>query len=154
MKKLFLASILAFSVLCATEENVWEIRGAYVKYGLSSPVVIPICPTLGYGYYWSQGVDISAMGYFGYPDIGLDVKVLALPKIKEKLHFGVGPAYSLFYGDGTVGLGLLFRFPNPNKKTFFQIELTQPIIRIQHGKSDDVGLEYLPHLGLMWGYKF
>ena len=154
MKRLFLASILAFSVLRATEENVWESRGAYVKYGLSSPFVIPICPTLGFGYYWSQGVDISAMGYFGYPDIGLDVKVLALPKIKEKFQFGVGPAYTLFAGGSTVGVGLLFRFPNPNKKTFFQVEVTQPIIRIQRGYADDVGLGYLPNVGLMWGYKF
>lgn len=159
MKRFFLASILAFTVLRATEENIWDSRGAYVKYGLSSPFVIPILPTLGFGYYWDQGVDVSAMINFGLIVAAADVKLLALPVIKEDFQFGVGPSYTITAYDSSndifhhsLGISFLFRFPKPEKKTFFQVEVTQPIIPFQWRNRD--GVEYLPGVGLMWGYRF
>ncbi len=97
IKKLFLASILSMSALCAdeelapTERNIWDERGAYVKYGIGG-VLLPILPSLGFGYYAPVGakaVDFSAMLNSAFLLSFLDVKLLALPVVKEKFQFGI-----------------------------------------------------------------
>ena len=159
MKKLFLASILAFSVLRATEENIWESRGAYVKYGLSSPVVIPIFPALGFGYFWKEGIDFSVMVNYAVIAGAVDAKLLALPVVKERYQFGVGVAYIYqlddfeMFSKNALGVGGLIRFVKPEKKSFFQIEVTQPAIRF-NSRAGSGKYWYLPNFGLMWGYRF
>lgn len=167
MKKLFLASILSFTALCATEEsvpdekNIWDERGAYVKYGIGG-VLLPILPSLGFGYYapvGSKAVDFSVTLNTILLLNFVDIKLLVLPVVKERFQFGVGPTYS-FIADigpgsrsGALGLGFLFRRVKPYHKRFFQVELTLPIL--------DNGVEFsrkwghhAPGISIMWGHRF
>ncbi len=165
MKKFFLASILSFTALCATEEsvpdekNIWDERGAYVKYGIGASIPIPVLPTLGFGYYWkadeSTAFDLSAMINVGVVINAVNVKLLALFIAKEKFQFGIGPAYFVDIGmierDG-VGLGLLFRKIKPYKKRFFQVEMTQPLFINTHcGLGSE---SYAPGISITWGNRF